>query len=319
MLSGMALVVASGGLFPLPLRAQPAVPALGPAAPPMPPAPPRPKPPTDLLRQLLAAAPAEREALLASRPERSREIISQALREFDALSAGAREVRLQTLEMGWHLDQLLRLPQADRAARLDETPERLRPQLEERLTFWDRLPEILRREILESRSASRVIFAVRELPTSAAPSEGGALPPGPPLPPAPSEVQRQRVHAGLRVLFDLSDKEKGKIIDRVALSEAQRAEVQKTMASLQSLTPDQRDLWLEGLSRYAALTPEQRAQFLKNCQTWKSMSAVEQAAWRHLVASRLRPPPPLPGTAGKPPLPPGASRVPPRPPAVATN
>jgi hypothetical protein len=148
---------------------------------------------------------------------------------------------------------------------------------------------------------------------------GQTLPPVLPPLPTPSELQRQRVHTSLRVLFDLSEKEKGRILDRVALSEAQRLEMQRTMASLQSWTPDQRDLWLDGLSRYSALTPEQRQEFLKNCQTWKNLSAAEQEAWRALVSGRLRAPPPLPGTLTRPPLPPGANQAPRRPPSLATN
>jgi hypothetical protein len=86
----LALLVAALGLAAVAGMAQPTSPASGVLAPPTPPTPPPPKAPTELLRQLLAALPAGREQMLASRPERSREIIRQALREFDSLPAGTR-------------------------------------------------------------------------------------------------------------------------------------------------------------------------------------------------------------------------------------
>ena len=63
-----------------------------------PPAPPAVSP-VDFFRQLLAAGPSERGQILSRRPEAKRKYLETKLEEYDSLSAGERERRLQLLEL----------------------------------------------------------------------------------------------------------------------------------------------------------------------------------------------------------------------------
>lgn len=269
-------------------------------SPPVPPAQPS-ATPTELFRRLLAAPPQERQKLLAGRPASSLLVISNALREYEALSPGQREVRLRTLELGWYLEPLLRLPPGQRSARLAAVPEEWRPQIEQRLRFWDGLPEELRQQVLASRSAVRVLL----VPLASAPL-GPPVPPSSPaasgFPPVPdaNQAQHQRLYTSLRLLFDLDAKEQQRILAN--LPDAHQGHLKKAIEAVQALPAAQRELCLAGLLKYSSLTPEQQQQFLENCQRWASLSPQEQAALRRLAALRQGLPPRPPGAG--PPLPP---------------
>lgn len=268
--------------------------------PPVPTAQPTPAP-TELFRRLLAASPQERQKLLAGKPASSVLVISNALREYEALSPGQREVRLRTLELGWYLDPLLRLPAQQRSERLATVPEEWRPPIEQRLKFWDSLPEDLRQQVLASRSAVRVLL----VPSAAEPL-GPPRPPSSPaasgFPPVPDakQAQRQRLRASLRLLFDLDGKEQQRILE--SLPDPHQLHLKKAIEAVQALPAAQRDLCIAGLLKYSSLSPEQQQQFLKNCQRWAALSPEEQAALRRLAALRQGLPPRPPGAL--PPLPP---------------
>jgi hypothetical protein len=323
----MILVCGVAGLLAGEARAaQPVVPQDPRTA--LPPLPPPPaKPPAELFRQLLAATPAERETMLAGKLPQSLQVITNALREYESLSAGAREVRLHTLELGWHLDPLLRLAPSNRIDRLAAFSEPFRQELEDRLRVWDGLPQGLQRMILDNRRALRVMLATNAAVRAVGQDAGKRPPAFPPLPPT-LEAQRQKVHASLRALFDLDDKEKARVIDSLSFTVVQRAHVEKALQPFESLPKLQRDLCVDGLTKFGNLSPAQRDEFARKCESWKSMSATEQEAWRRLVAIRLKaaPLPPLPPVGGGPPLPPlpsrpgsGASKYPPPRPGLATN
>jgi hypothetical protein len=263
-------------------------------------------PPTELFRRLLDASPAERQKLLAGKPTSSLLIISNALREYEALSPGLREVRLRTLELGWYLEPLLRLPAAERPQRLAAVPEQWRGQIQQRLKLWDSLPDELRQQVLASRSAVRLLLSAPPVPPAAPPLppiDSGQPGPPPPadsatqsgFPPIPrvSEAHRQRLHTSIRLLFELDPKEQQRILE--SFSEPQQAYLKKALKAIQTLPAAQRDLCIAGLLKYSSLTPEQQQQFLQNCQRWATLSPQEQAALRSLVALRQRPPPLPPG------------------------
>lgn len=279
-----------------------------------PPLPPSSKSPTDLFRELLAAPLADRTKLLLARPEPSRKVIEKALREYEALAPSDRELRLQTLELGWYLEPLLRTAPVARSNRLASVPESVRHKVEQRLEVWDQLPAEAQAQLLENAQGIRLMLGTAP---SAAPSTRAtqdivrveAL----------SEGQRHRLLASFELLFKLNDREKEEILR--GFSEAQRGEMRQALLALKALPKPQRDLCLDGLTKFSSLTPDQRREFLKNCERWNAMTPAQKAAWRQLVAGRSKGPPLPPGMSpptsqpSLPPLPP----TPRKSPSLATN
>jgi hypothetical protein len=252
--------------------------------------PPPVKPPPALFRELLAASPAERQKLLADKSENSRRVITSKLREYEPLSPGERELRLRTLDLTWHLMQLLRMAPSNRTARLAALPERDRTLVEDRLKVWDSWPPELRKEVLQNTTALGVWV-------------NAEIKPGLSAPMVPDE-RREQLRASVRALFELTDREKEGILRD--FTDTQRAEIRKAILLFGAMPKEQRDLCVRGLTKFASLTPEERQQFIKNCQEWQAMSPTEREAWRRVV-QMLRSRPPLPSgvsPSGGPPLPP---------------
>src|SRR5262249_48054347 len=97
------------------------------------------------------------------------------------------------------------------------------------------------------------------------------------------------------------------------VSATQVQQMTRTVVTLQNLPKAQRDLCLEGLTKFTTLTPEERQEFFKNCERWQAMTPSERNAWRALVA-RVNLKAPLP-----PPLPDSSSRLRPAAVGLITN
>jgi hypothetical protein len=267
-----------------------------------PPMPPVARPPTELFRQLLRAAPLEREQLLAAKPPPARQVILNGLREYEALAPGERELRLHTLELGWYLDPLLRLGPSNRLDRLASLPGAYRAEVEDRLQHWDQVPAELQKQLLAYRPA---IFPGRNAVGR------GIMEPGPSL-------EQSELKLRIQQLFELNEQERTRVLS--GFSDAQRAELRKAVLLFANLPRSQRDTCVEGLTRFATMSAEERREFIRNCDRWKTMSESERAVWRRLVASQLRRPPLPPGATApnQPPLPPRLPSAP-RAPGMATN
>ena len=118
------------------------------------------KTPTDRFRELLAAGPEQREALLSRKTPAARALIEAKLREFGALRPDEREIRLRLAQFQDALSTLLPLPPQERRAQLAMVPAEDLPMIEERLAAWDQLPEAERRDLLESER--RLSWFVRQ-------------------------------------------------------------------------------------------------------------------------------------------------------------
>jgi Protein of unknown function (DUF3106) len=268
-----------------------------------PPLPPPTKSPAEQFRELLAATPAERRALLTGKSVAAQNLILAKLREFEVLPADQRELRLAVAQLQFYLSPLLHADPGSRSNLLARTPAEDRPLLEDRLKAWDALPAETRRDILESeRSLS---YFVRQ--ETADPKQLAAL-----LeqvsPAARPELEAQfarwralpaderaRKTANFQRFFSLSDAERARTLGR--LPEAERRQMDRTLSRLASLPPEQRDGCVRAFRRLAAMSPEERAEFLANASKWQAMSGEERAAWRQLVqraANPPLPPPPIP-------------------------
>jgi len=253
--------------------------------------------PVDFFRQLLAMTPTERARSLANRPPESRARILAKVREYLALDPDERELRLRATDLRWYLTPLLRTTPADRETRLAQVPENLRGLVKSRLELWDILPPPLQQEFLANDTALHY-FAHIETTNSAA-----------------EDPEQQKIAAQFNEFFELTPAEKKQSLN--TLSEPERAEMEKTLASFDKLPPEQKLLCVRNYAKFAGMSAAERADFLKNAARWSQMSPQERQTWRDLVAY-VPIWPPMPPAAVPPNLIPSAPPTFPRA-GVATN
>jgi hypothetical protein len=287
---------------------------------------PQEKSPVDSFRELLAMTAAEREAALTNRPPAVRARILAKVREYAALDANERELRLRATELRWYLLPLLHESPTNRAARLAIVPDELRPLVNSRLQQWDILPPPLQAEFFESEHALRYFTRMGPVSSLSLPPLPPGLHPGSPDAGlehwnALSDDQRQAITARVNQFFELTPREKQKTLN--TLSAAERQQMEKTLDTFDRLPPDQRRQCLRAFTEFAGLNAQEKQDFLKNAQRWSQMSPKERQTWRDLV-THVPEWPPLPPQA-MPPVPSQLMPPGPRqstlhaPPALATN
>jgi hypothetical protein len=252
--------------------------------------------PVDFFRQLLAMTPSERNAALTHRPAAMRATILEKIDEYEALEPDERELRLRATELRWYLVPLLRLPPPERQARLAGVPDDLRELVQSRLTVWEILPPPLQQEFLTNDLALHYFTHVETTNTSAASSDQAGL------------------TGQFNQFFDLTPEEKQQALN--TLSDAERAQMEKTLRSFDQLPPQQRLTCVRNYAKFAGMSGTERVEFLKSAESWSKMSPNERQAWRDLVQNVPQWPPLPPGMMSLPPLPikPAIPR-----PNVATN
>jgi hypothetical protein len=277
--------------------------------------PPLPQSPVIIFRQLLAMTAKERENYLTNRLPEVRERILAKVREYLALEPDERELRLNATELRWYLLPLLRESPTNRDARLTQVPDNLRDLAKSRLEQWDALPPQFQQEFLENESALQYFSSVN--PTNASPEPGAQRGPNSAEQArwdALSESERQKITSQFNQFFELTPDEKQKTLN--TLSDAERAQMGKTLQSFDKLPPAQRAQCIRAFTEFAGMSPAERAEFLKNAERWSQLPPKERQAWRDLVA-QVPLWPPLPPAPIRPPMPPP---LPPRPhPTLATN
>jgi hypothetical protein len=243
--------------------------------------------PVNFFRQLLAMSPSERNRSLTNRPPEARARILAKVREYQALGPDERELRLRATELRWYLMPLLRTPPAERAARLALVPADLRELVNTRLTQWDLLPPPLQQEFLANDQTLHYFAHVAATN-------------------APASPEQQNIAGQFSQFFELTPAEKQQTLG--TLSEAERAQMEKTLQSFEQLPPPQRRECVRNYAKFAGMSGPERAEFLKNAESWAKMSPTERQTWRDLVTHvPLWPPAPalLP-----PPAPPAAPKIP---------
>jgi hypothetical protein len=276
------------------LWAQPAIP---PEPRPAPPTPPIRKAPTEIFRELLSASPAEREKFLSARSPAARQSIETKLREFEALSAEHRELRLQVAELQHFLFQLIQAPPHQQAEVLAKCPKGVRPLLEERWQTWVQLAPDRQRELLESQKSLSWFVRGQANDPQAVTNLLAQIPAG-----QRTEIEAQLVRwraltpeerarktADFQRFFELSERERVKVLRTVSSEE--RQEMEATLAQFASLPPEQRERAVHGFRRFLALTAPERAEFLQGIAQWQQMTPTERATWRQMVALITAPPP----------------------------
>ena len=265
------------------------------------------KTPADTFRELLAMSPAERQQALTNRSEFNRKYLEARLREYEALPAQERNLRLKQLELNCHLPALMKMVPGQRSQRLALVPADLRPLIEERLQQWDLLPAEVQREVLEYQTTANYFLRVR-----AGSGPSSALRSGETRPPLPGADMPRKGAESFRYFFELPAKEQEKTLD--ALAPKERESMEKTLQLFAKLPPEQRQTCINSFLKFRQMSKGQREQFLKNAERWKAMSPGERETWRTLVKI-------LPPTSASPELPPlpKAPETPGRPSTASTQ
>ena len=221
--------------------------------------------PVAFFRQLLVMSPVERNAALANRPPETCERIKAKIREYLALDADERELRLRATELRWYLAPLFRLPPADREIRVAQVPEDLRGIVQSRLAQWEALTPELQQEFLDNDKTLHYFARVETTNAIAASPE------------------QQKISEQFNQFFELTPEEKLQTLN--TLSEAERAAMEKTLATFEKLPPQQRVQCTRNYAKFAGMSGPERAEFLKNAERWSQMSPKERQSWRNLVAN----------------------------------
>jgi len=232
-----------------------------------PPAPSR----VELFRKLLGTNAAGRDQLMSDKSAEARRFIEKMIREYEALSPEQREWRLASLQLRWYFPQLMKMKASERAPHLAGIPQPERSMIEERLTRWDILPPPLQKEILENETAIRAFET-------------------------PDQAAVRNANPNFEKFLELSDEEKKRTL--AWLSDAERAQIEKTFSRFRDLPANDRAQALQGFRKLAELSSSERADFLRTAERWKQMSPKDRELWRDMVArlqaARATPPPPLP-------------------------
>jgi len=275
------------------------------------------RPPIEYFRELLSMPAVERERALDGKPEEQKKILLAKIKEYEAMSADERELRLTVTELRWYLMGLMRIKPADRAERLEKVPAEKRPLVDERLQRWDELSGAQQKEFLDNEMT---IHYVLRLQSSTPEQQTNLLQTIPALYRQKLEMdlaqwrslpaeQRDRMCDRFQQFFELNPKEKQKTLG--ALPEAERLQMERTLQTFQKLPSEQRRHCITSFRKFARMSVEERNQFLKKADVWESMSPSDRKAWRELVNKLPQMPPLPPGLKFQPPLPPS--------PTMATN
>lgn len=220
--------------------------------------------PVIFFRQLLVMSPAERNSSLASRSPEARARILAKVREYQSLGPDERELRLRATELRWYLTPLLRSPATEREARLVQVPPDLRKLAKNRLAQWDLLPPPLQQEFLAN---DKTLHYFAHVETTNRPA---------------ASPERQKIAEQFNQFFELTAEEKQQALG--TLSEAERAQMEKTLQSFEQLPPPQRRECVRNYAKFAGMNGAERAEFLKNAEKWSKMSPAERQTWHDLVA-----------------------------------
>ncbi|MBI3415690.1 MAG: DUF3106 domain-containing protein [Verrucomicrobia bacterium] len=263
-----------------------------------------PRTPVDFFRQLLVLPENERELALAAKPEPQRTQIRAKLLEYAALPTGEREGKLRAAELHWYFEPLVMLVPSNRVVRLAAIPAPDRRIIEQRLAQWDKLPDDMKKNVLEKQRAQQSVLA---LGTNTAPVAQFAPVLNPELKARrerdvaawnqQSAQQREKMVGRFENFFTQPAPEREKTL-RV-LPDAERLQMEKTLQAFAKLPPSQRQSCITSFRKFDSLPPGERDQFLRTAERWRTMTPEERATWRKLVLQL----PPLPPES-LPPLPP---------------
>lgn len=262
--------------------------------------------PVTIFRMLLETNEAGRNQWLALNKPAQRQYLEGKVAEYAALAPEERAARLQALQLRWHLPQLMKMPPADRAARLAQIPPADRALLEGKLRVWTILPPSIRQDLLQNQLAISVFVAAKQGGTNDASLTG--------LSPAKRqelaeqsqrlndlpEARRLQAIVNYEKFFEMPAQQQSQALRK--LTPVETAQMQQTLTSFNHLSSEQRQQALAGFRKFSELSVADRAAFLQTAERWQAMTDLERDNWRKMVV-RLRGagaiPPPMPPAARK--------------------
>ena len=265
------------------------------------PLPPLPASPVTNFRMLLATNETGRSQWLALHKPAQRQYLESKIAEFSALTAEERTARLQALQLRWYLPQLMKMPPANRAARLAQIPQPDRALLEGKLRTWTILPPAIRQDLLENQLAISVFVSAKQGGTNDAGLAGLTAAKRQELEEQSQrltqlpEARRVQAIANYERFFGMPTQEQSQALRKLTPQET--AQMQQTLTSFNQLSTEQRKEALAGFRKFSELSSIERAAFLQTAERWQAMSETDRENWRKMV-TRLRSagaiPPPLP-------------------------
>ena len=257
--------------------------------------------PVKLFRELLVMEVEERTQQLQLRPPEMREPIEAKVKEYLALNAEERELRLQATELRHYLTVLMPLPATNRAALVVQIAEPMRAAVVARLEVWNLMPPTMQEEVLENEQVVRhftqcgaMSAAQRQSLLASMPADQRssletniarwkALP----------EVNRKGAFAQMNHFFELTTSERERAMRE--LSPAERDAMKLTLDTFNDLTPAQRQSCLLSFEKFASMSLTDRQIFLKKAEAWQKMTPSDRQHWRDVVARAPELPPFPPG------------------------
>jgi hypothetical protein len=224
--------------------------------------------PVDSFRTLLALPTSEQKQYLTNRSIEVQRRLVEKIQEYQALTPEERELRLTVTELRWYLLPLMRAPATNRIAQLALIPSGPRELVATRLEQWDQLAPPVQQRLLTNRQTFSYFASLEAGANSAA---------------SPADQIRRKLESRFNQLLELSTGEKERALR--SLSDAERLQMEQTLAAYGKLSPWQRQQCLVSFSRFATMSPAERQEFLKNAERWSQMSPTERQAWRELVSS----------------------------------
>lgn len=186
-----------------------------------------------------------RETYLPQLPAVYRPLLEERLKAWDRLDEGTRRELLQNEDLLAYLVRLENAPPVPQGLFLHGfSPERRRT-IENALKLWGQIPADRQHDVLQK----------------------------------------------FKHFFQLSAAEQRQVLS--ALPPDQRHTPEKFLAALARLPANQRDKYAEAVNRFLSLSPAQQEQFLRNAMTWRSLTPEQRQIVREMV-SKVPPLPPLP-------------------------
>ena len=261
--------------------------------------------PVQLFRELLVMTPEELAGQLEIRPPEMRAPIEAKVKEYLAISAEERELRLQATELRHFLSLLMPLHPTNRAPLMAQIAEPMRSAVEARLVVWNIMPPQMQEELLANEQVVRhftqlgVMSAAQrkamldDMPADQRAKLEADIARWKALP----ETTRKGVFAQMSQFFDLTGSEREKAMRN--LSVAERDAMKQTLVAFAALTPDQRQTCIRSFEKFAGMSLADRQIFLKKAEAWQKMTPSERERWREVVTRVPQWPPFPPGMEEK--------------------
>ncbi len=255
----------------------------------------------------------DREKARSGKSDKQRSYLRRELQKYDEMPKEERETELQKLRVWYYVRDLVKHPVESRKDAVAVLPENERALVEVRLRRWDLLPQDLQKEIMENERTIRYVVQLDGLSRQEQKELEATLPPNlrkswdekldgwHAIPPE----RRQRIYAQFQKFFELSPRERAKVLETLPQQDREQAEKSLLVVQeIEKLSPAERATCLDSLKNFFETPPKSDQLYyqLEKIQRWKAMSTKEKSVLKKIHG--VLPPglePPIPGVTSQPP------------------